>query len=166
MQRTLSRWALFAAMLFLVGCDHATKVVARDALVSGRVITLIRGWLDLRYTENFDTAFSLTHGWDGAAKSVVLMATTVVTTAVVLVIAWRRRNRGTRLERAGLGLVLAGAIGNTLDRVRRGYVVDFIHVHHWPIFNVADILVVVGALLLLASSWVSGRHPPQRLSSA
>ena len=43
---------------------------------------------------------------------------------------------------------MAGAIGNTLDRIRSGYVIDFIHVHHWPIFNVADALIVAGGLLL------------------
>ena len=44
-------------------------------------------------------------------------------------------------------LLLAGALGNLSDRLFRGYVVDFIHLHHWPIFNVADICIVVGALL-------------------
>ena len=77
MGRTATRWALYTAMLFLVGCDHATKVVAKDALGLGRVITLIHGWLDLRYTENFDTAFSLTRGWGGTDKGAVL---TVVAT--------------------------------------------------------------------------------------
>ena len=62
---------------------------------------------------------------------------------------WRRRGQVT-LEVAGYVLVLGGALGNLIDRLARGYVVDFIHVHHWPVWNVADAWVVlgVGALLL------------------
>jgi signal peptidase II len=159
MGKAITRWALYGAMLFLVGCDHATKIVAKETLVSGRVITLIRGWLDLRYTENFDTAFSLTHGWAGGAKATVLTVLALATTAAVVVIAWRRRHRSSAVEHLGLALVVAGAIGNTLDRVRRGYVIDFIHVHHWPVFNVADVLVVVGAVLLFRASLPLTRPP-------
>ena len=165
MSKSPARWALYAVMLFLVGCDHATKVVAREALMEGRVITLIKGWLDLRYTENFDTAFSLSRSWSGSSKSMLLTGLGVLTTVVVMVIAWRRRDKSTPFERAGLALVVAGAIGNTLDRVRRGYVVDFIHVHHWPIFNVADALVVVGAVLLLRASTSLKGTPTARASS-
>ncbi len=153
MGKAAARWALYGAMLFLVGCDHATKAVARDALGAGRVVTLVRGWLDLRYTENFDTAFSLTQTWHGSSKAVVLTGVALATTVVVGVLAGRHWHRATPWEHAGLALVLSGALGNALDRVRRGYVVDFIHVHHWPVFNVADVLVVVGAALLARSWW-------------
>ena len=57
--------------------------------------------------------------------------------------------RFTGWKRAGLVLVLAGAVGNYTDRLVRGYVVDFIHVTHWPVFNVADILICIGLALLL-----------------
>jgi len=136
----------------MVGCDHATKTVAKDTLGAGQVVTLISGWLDLRYTENFDTAFSLTRHWSGAGKAAVLLALALATVGALIVIAWRRRHGSSRAEHFGLSLVLAGAIGNVVDRARRGYVVDFIHLHHWPVFNVADVLVVAGALLLAAAS--------------
>ena len=152
MGKTTARWALYATMLLLVGCDHATKTVAKEALSAGRVVTIARGWLDLRYAENFDTAFSLTRGWGSASKGTALCLVAIATTAAVLVVAWKRRNVATRSEQIGMALVLAGAVGNTLDRVRRGYVVDFIHVHHWPVFNVADVLVVAGAVLLATAT--------------
>lgn len=135
-------------LVFLVGCDHATKLAARDALTPGRVITLIRGVLDLRYTENFDTAFSLTRGWSSGSKSGWLTGLAIVTMLVVVGIAYERRNVASRLELLGFTLVLAGALGNTLDRLARGYVVDFIHVAYWPVFNVADVLVVLGIVLM------------------
>jgi signal peptidase II len=152
MGKRVTRWALYAAVLFLVGCDHATKAAAESMLVSGRVITLIHGWLDLRYTENFDTAFSVTHGWTGSSKALVLTAVTVAATLGVMLFAWWRRRESSSVERVALAFVVAGALGNTLDRVKRGYVVDFVHLHHWPVFNVADVLIVVGASLL---AWAS-----------
>jgi signal peptidase II len=157
MEKPLARWPFFGAVLSLVGCDHATKAAAQDSLLPGRVITLIRGWLDLRYTENFDTAFSLTRTWSGGSKAVVLTLAAVVMCAAVVVVAWRRRNRAPTIERVALALVLAGAIGNTLDRASRGYVVDFIHIHHWPVFNAADVFIVVGAILLAWRSGTSGQ---------
>jgi signal peptidase II len=59
---------------------------------------------------------------------------------------WRRT---TAPERVALGLLLGGALGNAIDRLIRGHVVDFIYVHHWPVFNVADIAITVGVGLLL-----------------
>ena len=79
----------------------------------------------------------------------------ILTLGVLLIAAvslhwWRRRVDGQlgRLEPLAYTLILAGALGNVADRVVRGYVVDFIHLHHWPIFNVADVAIVVGAALL------------------
>lgn len=157
MGKHAARGMLMSLLVFLVGCDHATKVVAKGELGAGRVIPLVRGWLDLRYVENFDTAFSLTHGWSSASKAAVLACFALVTTAIVIAIAWKRRHDAATLEHLGLALVVAGALGNAIDRLRRGYVIDFIHVHHWPVFNVADILVVAGGILLARVSYRAAR---------
>jgi signal peptidase II len=162
MAKAMRQWAPCGLVAFLVGCDHATKAAAEDALVSGRVITLVRGWLELRFARNFDTAFSLTHGWGGPSKAAVLTAVMVVTSLAVALLAWTRRKRASTVERVAFALVLAGAVGNTLDRLRRGYVVDFVYLHHWPIFNVADILVVIGTGFL-AYGALAGRRPLPQL---
>ncbi len=156
MGRATTRWLLLATTVLMVGCDHATKVAAKEALAPPRVVTLVQGWLDLRYTENFDTAFSLTRAWHGPGKEAALLAAALATMCFLLFLAWKRRHRSSAAEHLGFALVLAGAIGNALDRARRGYVIDFIHLHHWPVFNVADVLVVGGAGLLALSSFA---HP-------
>jgi signal peptidase II len=90
----------------------------------------------------------------------LLVGLSIVAILVVLAAAlvmWRRKSReaelglaaaepeaADRMNQAGLALVIGGALGNVVDRIARGYVVDFIHVKGWPIFNVADIAVVVG----------------------
>lgn len=140
-------WLLMLFTLAMVGCDHATKAVAQAALEHRRAVSLVPGVLDLHYAENRDTAFSLTRLLHFPGKGAVLVALSLIGLSVVLV-AWWRRRRASTAEQVAYALIVAGAVGNAIDRAGRGYVIDFIEIHRWPIFNVADIAVVVGALLL------------------
>ncbi len=135
--------------LALVGCDHATKAVAQATLEHRAPVSLVSGVLDLHYAENRDTAFSMLRLVPFAGKAAFLGAMSVLGLAAVC-FAWWRRRRASTLEQAAYALVVAGAFGNAFDRLRRGYVVDFIEIHRWPIFNVADVAIVVGAVLLAA----------------
>lgn len=146
MGKNTTRTLLTGLLVFLVGCDHATKLAAKDTLATGKIVTLIRGVLDLRYTQNFDTAFSLTRSWPAAGKAFWLTALALLTIVALSIAAYERRKRAAPWEVLGFTLILAGALGNALDRLARGYVIDFIHLSHWPVFNVADILVVAGVL--------------------
>ncbi len=78
-------------------------------------------------------------------RSPLLLALGALAIAALAVLLMR--SRAATSERVALALLLAGAAGNYLDRVLRGYVVDFIHVPHWPVFNVADALIVAGFAL-------------------
>ena len=160
MARRIFPWLLLLFTAVLVGCDHGTKLVAQKALEQRGPLRIVRGVLDLRYTENHDTAFSLTRALDFQGKSFVLGAVALYALATIAIFWWRRRH-ASRLEQVGYGLIVAGALGNVLDRITRGYVIDFIHVHHWPVFNVADILVALGAgALALAAARGGGRPEP------
>jgi len=99
-------------------------------------------FFELTYVENTGAAFGLGRGANGAfiAVSVVLIA--------VLVRLLRRWPKGDLWLQAGGLLVLSGALGNLYDRLAYKYVVDFLYVHHWPVFNVADSCICVGAGLL------------------
>lgn len=147
MARRALSWLLLLFTLALVGCDHATKVVAQSALERRGPVALVPGILDLHYAENRDTAFSLTRMLHFPGKGVLLMAVAVIGLSAVI-FAWWRRRRASTAEQAAYALLVAGALGNALDRVLRGYVVDFIEIHRWPIFNVADVAIVAGAVLL------------------
>lgn len=160
----LRRWALVVAgLVTLVGCDHATKYAAKGEFEGQPPRMLIASVLDLRYTENTDVAFSLLR-WIPEGVRGPLLVVFGALAMVALIVLLKRSTPG--LARAGVVLILAGALGNYLDRLFRGYVVDFIHVHHWPVFNVADICVAVGiALFYWTSRPRSARSAPAPLTT-
>jgi signal peptidase II len=122
--------------------DQLTKWWALSRLSGGPIHVI---WtLDFELTRNRGSSFSLLQGTTDFLVPVV-----VVATAVLGVLAWRSSSTG----RAVLyGLILGGAVGNLADRLfRGGAVVDFVALHFWPTFNVADACIVVGCALLIVS---------------
>jgi signal peptidase II len=147
----LQSFALLSFCAGLFGCDHATKVVAEHQLSSGRVVHIVPRVLELRYARNDDVAFSALHGWDLPHKAIILLVVALVVLALTVVMWLRHRrtaNGSWTLGDFGFAMILAGALGNVADRVMLGYVVDFIHLSHWPIFNIADACIVVGLVAL------------------
>jgi signal peptidase II len=151
------RLTLLCSLMLLVGCDHGTKYVAKAALEGSRPHTLIRGVLDLQYVENTDVGFNLLRAVPERVRGPLLIFAGAAALLGLLVLLARRPLpiRGSQLA---LLLLTAGALGNYLDRLARGYVVDFVHLHHWPVFNVADIWVTAG-LVLLGLGFLRGQRP-------
>ena len=107
---------------------------------------MVHGAVELRYVENTDVAFNAFQRVGVAHSPVVLALLACVGIVAALGLAlFAARTWGARI---GLALIVGGALGNLADRLRLGYVVDFIHVRGWPVFNVADIAVVIGMALL------------------
>jgi signal peptidase II len=146
---------LLASVAGLVGCDHATKALAQANLQHHAPVVLVPGVIDLGYTENRDIAFSVFSHLRLAPPAWAL-GTVALLTMVAIFVAWMRRGQRPWLEHAAFAMILAGAIGNALDRLVSGRVVDFIHIHFWPVFNIADVLIVAGVALLL----LLGRRRP------
>ena len=147
--------AVLGVLTLLVGCDHATKYVAKADLQGEAPHKLIAGFLDLRYVENTDVAFNLLRWIPESTRAPILVIVGgIASLCLVLVVLSRSRLSRTKLA---LLLVTAGAVGNYLDRILRGYVVDFMHVEHWPVFNVADIYVTLGVALLAFSMLADSR---------
>ena len=156
------RLAILLLTLSLFGCDHATKIAAEASLSQGRAVSLVSGVLELRYTPNPDTAFSLFRTLGIAHTPGILMGASVVALLGVVVMWIASRKRASRAQHVGFALILAGALGNVVDRAMRGYVVDFIHLTRWPVFNVADMSVVAGVILLGLCSLL--QKPPAKPS--
>jgi signal peptidase II len=136
----------------VVVLDQVTKALVRDRLPLYHDYEIIPGLLSLVHGRNRGMAFGVFSG-GGLPRQAVVLA--VVSGAVLLLVIahWHRLSAGPALARIALALVAGGAVGNLVDRVRLGYVTDFVHVywgrHVWPDFNVADSAISVGIVLLL-----------------
>ncbi|MBK8213223.1 MAG: signal peptidase II [Myxococcales bacterium] len=155
-RRSLASLFVLLSLAGLVGCDHATKAAAVEKLASGPVS--LAPHVDLVYAENHDVAFSILSHFHLTPRPFVLAIVPLLLTIALAVRLYQTR-RGPRLERAAYVFLLAGALGNVIDRLARGFVVDFIRLPHWPVFNVADVLVVVGMVLLGAAGYRRARRP-------
>lgn len=152
-------WTLLilAALFLLVGCDHATKYAAQRELRDQPAKPVVGHAVALEYHENHGVAFNNERILPASARKPLIFAVGILAMGVLGFALWRRRGV-TNVETAALVLIAGGALGNLLDRVARGYVVDFVHVEHWPVFNMADVWLVAGAaLMVVASLRVSAR---------
>jgi len=140
--------------------DQATKAWAARALRFGDDQTLIKGYLDLVYTENRGIAFGQLQEGGSAARWFFVVLAIAAVMAVLYYFLHTPRNDDRVL--GACALLLAGITGNLTDRVRLGYVIDFIVVHagsyHWPTFNVADASICLGAVLLAYHLIFEGRR--------
>jgi signal peptidase II len=139
--------------------DQSTKAWAVRALRFGHDRTIINGFLDLIYAENPGIAFGqLQQGGSFARWFFVGLA---MVAAVAVFFYFLRTPRSDDRVLGACALLLAGILGNLTDRVRLGYVIDFIAMHagsyHWPTFNVADAAISIGALLLAYDLAFSGK---------
>jgi signal peptidase II len=142
------RWLLLSAVVVLV--DQLTKSYISRHYGEFEFTTLLP-ILDITCMHNVGAAFSFLAGASGWQRWLFIALAVGVSAAIVV---WLfRMPRSKSLLATGLSLVLGGAIGNVIDRIRLGYVVDFIHFHwdraYFPAFNVADSAITVGAALLL-----------------
>ena len=183
----LRTWVFFAgvALLFL-GADQGTKAWVRHHLAGSYQVfeyihprhcaslgeslratapvactNLLANYADLRYEENPYGGWGLLRGVSTRVRRPFFLLASVLAIGFVVYL-FRGLGREQRLSRWALPLVLGGALGNLVDRVRTGNVVDFIHLHwrdrlHYPVFNVADIALTVGLALLLFE-WVFGQR--------
>jgi signal peptidase II len=142
------RWPLAIAAVVVV-VDQLTKHWALNALDNGRVVDLVGS---LRFNLAFNTGMAFSQG-EGVGRIVPILAISVV--AALLMAVGRSSSRWFSV---GVGLIVGGSLSNVIDRLFRGdgwfdgAVVDFIDVQWWPVFNIADAAIVVGAVLLLTTS--------------
>ena len=142
----------FLLALLVVFLDRWTKRLAATRISMYRTVQVIPGFFRLTHTENTGAAFSLFADSPSHWKTVLLIGFSAVAMVVVSVFLWRQ-SRPLSLTGIALSLILGGAVGNLWDRVASGRVVDFllfyVNNYQWPVFNLADSSIVVGAALLV-----------------
>ena len=150
------RWLLVTAAALIL--DQWTKRLIETHFKLYETVTLLPVF-DLIRAHNRGMAFSVLDSQSGWQRWMFSGLATVVSLGLLVWLA--RLSRRANLLAAALALILAGAIGNLIDRLRLGYVIDFLQVHwqqhYFPAFNVADSAISVGAVLLLIEGWWTGR---------
>jgi signal peptidase II len=137
---------LVALAVTVAAIDQLTKYLLVSAIGPDRsdfAVEIIDSWLTLEYTENRGAAFGL---FSGSAPIL-----TGISIAILTVLLWHylRQRRPPLWQTVAIGAIVGGALGNLVDRVRLGHVIDFLSVGSWPNFNVADSAITVGALVLI-----------------
>ena len=126
--------------------DQYTKYVVRNELTYGETVVVhpvLRNIFDLTYTTNTGASFGILQN-----GSAVLTSIAIVVLGAIVYLNWTVPAEHLWL-RAALGIQMGGVAGNLFDRLRFGMVTDFLHVHYWPIFNVADSCITVGTIIMI-----------------
>jgi signal peptidase II len=150
-----SSWRWFAIAAAIVAADQLTKWVVLNYFLNKQPREEITAFFNLVLVYNKGAAFSFlaqAPGWQTPVLATFALTAAAVVSFLIL------RNPNKRLLCAGLACILGGAVGNLIDRLRFGQVVDFLDFHalgwHWPAFNVADSAITVGAALLILEGFL------------
>ena len=145
---------LVGVATFVGVIDQLTKFVLTSTIGSSRLasrVEVVDGWLGLEYTENRGAAFGL---FSGLAPIITGVSIAILAS---LLLYFFRQARPPLWQTVATGAIAGGALGNLVDRVRLGHVIDFVSVGPWPNFNVADSAITSGVLVLV---WGMTRQSP------
>jgi len=164
-------WGLLGAVVAVgVALDQITKQLA-DAHLRGRgIVTVIDGFFDLRYARNPGAFFSLGAGLEPSVRRAFFVAASLAASALIVRI-YAKTPASQGALRWALAFLLAGAIGNLIDRALWGEVIDFVHLYwrgvlDWATFNVADVLITFGLVFIVIDMFIPRRAAaPQPASS-
>lgn len=164
MLKNMSGLRLYALLLGLAAAvlalDQAVKVLVLAFVGPAQAITIVPGFFDLVNVRNRGAAFGFLNRADIEWQFWLFLAATAI--AVWAIIALARQSSREKLLLAGLGLVLGGALGNLLDRIRYRAVVDYLDFYvgdwHWPAFNVADMGICIGVFVACLATWRKPRR--------
>jgi len=140
---------LLAISALVLVLDQATKIYVHRNMALHSSITVVEGFFNFTYLRNKGAAFGILA--DSSFRLPFFIAVSLVAVCAIFVVIRRLREEQV-LAALSLSLILSGAVGNLIDRVRLGEVIDFLdahwYEHHWPAFNIADSAICVGVFLL------------------
>ncbi|MBN1349906.1 signal peptidase II [candidate division KSB1 bacterium] len=161
-------WTAYLTSVFIILLDQVTKILARMHLKGTefdgghKTFTVINHVLKLTYIENPGMAFGLRIGND-----TFFTICTSITSLVIFYLLYRLKKKQFSIQMA-LALILAGAIGNLLDRIAYGKVVDFIYIEliKWPVFNIADVAVTIGMIIWITHVFLHYNEPQENVEES
>jgi signal peptidase II len=156
-------------VLAVVALDQLTKAIVVRTIGLHDYVPLVDGLLSLSHVRNHGAAFGLLSDWNLPYQSLLLAVLSLLALGAIATY-FARLPATARMPRLALALVLGGAVGNVIDRLRLGYVVDFVHVYwreyQWPDFNAADSAITIGVALLVIDILASPETEPRGSTAA
>ena len=153
---------LYGIALAIVALYQASKLIIIQAMRVGQTITVIPEFFDISFVLNPGAAFGIMASRSSAFRSPFFVGVSILAIGLIVYYYHRYLHEPARLPGAALGLILGGAVGNLIDRLRVGMVIDFLDFHlsgyHWPAFNVADAAISIGVGLMLLRMLNEWRH--------
>lgn len=152
-------YAVLIVMAAAVVIDQVLKLIVINTLEIGQTIPLIEGVFHFTYIRNYGAAFSILQN-----KQEFLIIITAMVMLAAAVVMFKNIKNFSRLASFSLAAIIGGGIGNIIDRIRFGYVVDFLDFRliGFPIFNFADCCVVIGAFALIAAVFISEKKDGEK----
>ena len=138
-------------LIFIIAIDQLSKFYVQTVMPLGLSIPVIPNVFHITYILNPGAAFGIL---ENQRLFFILVAVVILMAAVCF---YSRLQREPKLIRYGAGLLLGGAAGNLIDRIQTGYVIDFFDFRIWPIFNIADIAIVVGVAFVIYSVFLQAK---------
>ena len=160
----MTRWKLFG-LISVAGLviDQATKIYVDRVMHLYQSIPVIDGLFNIFYIRNKGAAFSFL---SSASWRIPFFIAVSLIASLVIIVGIKRLRDDQRLAMISMSMIFSGAVGNLIDRVRLGEVIDFLEVywktHHWPAFNVADSLICVGVGLLALDMFLEEKRLKQQ----
>lgn len=141
-----NRMIIILSIIFII-IDQLSKIIVVNNLTNNKSIEVIKSFFYLTYTNNKGAAFSILTG-----RRILLILVALIVIGVLIYYVRKNKIEG-KVNKIALSLVIGGSIGNLIDRILRGAVIDFIDVkifgYNFPIFNLADTFIVIGVFLLI-----------------
>lgn len=141
---------LIAFLIYLL--DQLSKLIVVRYMSIGESLPVVKNFLHITLVHNTGAAFGMLK-----TRSILFVIIAILSVFFINYMLLHKRHILTRLEKIALLFILAGTAGNLTDRLRMGYVIDFIDFRVWPVFNIADSFITVGAIML-AASLILGRN--------
>ena len=133
---------IWGLVFLVVAIDQLSKMLVSNNLSLGQSQQIIKGIFYLTLVHNTGAAFSI-------FKDQALVFIVISVLAILSIVIYLKKSKRIFIQDIALSLILGGALGNLVDRLRFGYVVDFLDFRVWPVFNVADSAITIGAFLLI-----------------
>ena len=161
----MNKYGLFATTAVgVLVVDQLTKYWIDSSMVLHDSIPVLNGFFNITYVRNPGAAFGFLADASPAFRYAFFLAVNIIAIALILSYIRKAGKKESRMI-LSLSLIMAGAVGNLIDRVRFGEVVDFLDFYigsiHWPAFNVADSSITVGAFFLIWELWKQGKESHQ-----